>query len=121
MFHHCTDVSFGKKNLLINSDALSAKIKHMAKFPSVQYLFYVLTLLDFASNRSWPSTLRWLRRHDHFDRHFVILPEERRWCDLDFLESSNEHIPFDLLDGNDAEAVYRNHVNALRVEYKRTE
>ena len=39
----------------------------------------------------------------------------------DFLESTDNRIPFDLLDETEAETVFRNHVNGLRAEYRKLE
>ena len=71
--------------------------------------------------RSWPSVCRWLQRQDVFDQLFVVTSEELPWHCSDLIDSDDPRIPFDLLDCPAAETCFRNHVNALRAEQKRTE
>ena len=65
--------------------------------------------------------MRWIQRQDHFDQCFVNIPEGGPWQQSDYIESNNERIPFDLLESNEAENCFRDHVNMLRAEHKRSE
>ena len=40
---------------------------------------------------------------------------------MDFLDSADSRIPFDVLDSNEAETVFKNHVNALQAELEMRE
>jgi hypothetical protein len=75
----------------------------------------------FFMSRSWYSTLLWLKRQPFFDEFFVLLPENSSWKDAVHLESRDDRIPFDLLEISEAENVFRNHVNLLRVEQRKLE
>ena len=77
--------------------------------------------------RSWPSILRWLLRQDYYTKYFIQLPEDDcPWYLGNYVERSaapgeDLAIPHDLLDSPDAELVFREHVDTLRAEYRRTE
>ena len=66
--------------------------------------------------------MRWLPRQDFYERYFVnVGDEETPWYLTDILESNETRIPFDLLDSEEAEICFRNHVNVLRQHHKRSE
>ena len=72
-------------------------------------------------HRSWPSVSRWLSRQDYFDKYFRRVPEGSAWQDPDQLESDDPRIPYDVLETNEAENCYRNHVTTLRQQQRRQE
>ena len=65
--------------------------------------------------------MRWFQRQDFFEKYFVVIPEDGSWMDPDYLESDDPRIPVDVLDANDAEDCFRQHVTSLRQQYKRQE
>lgn len=66
----------------------------------------------------WPSVQRRIQEHPDFHQYFFECPEDIPWTECDI---GHNHIPFDVLDSNEAETVYRNHVNALQQDQKKLE
>ncbi|ESO03014.1 hypothetical protein HELRODRAFT_173861 [Helobdella robusta] len=81
----------------------------------------VLPNFDAVADKSWYSMLLWLKKHDKFMSHFVVLPDNMQWMDSALLDRNDGRIPLDLLETHQAELVYRNYVNHLRVEKRKIE
>ena len=65
--------------------------------------------------------LMWLQRQDFFSDYFVVPPPDQTWKDEPLLDSGDDRLPWDLVQTNEAELVYRNHLNVLRAERRRLE
>lgn len=70
----------------------------------------------------WLSIQQCISEHPDFERYFLRCHEDLPWSEnLDLLDSADSRIPFDVLDSNEAETVYKNHVNALQAELEMRE
>ena len=65
--------------------------------------------------------MRWLCRQDYFDKYFRRVPDGSSWQESDQLDSDDPRIPYDVLETNEAENCYRNHVTTLRQKQRRHE
>jgi hypothetical protein len=75
-------------------------------------------------NLDWENIQIYLRNHLDFDQYFFDSTEQNvSWADLsDFSDYDEENrIPFDILDTQEAETVFKNHLNKLQQEQKRLE
>lgn len=75
-------------------------------------------------NLDWENIQIFLRNHLDFDQYFFDSAEQNvSWMDLsDFSDYDEENrIPFDILDTQEAETVFKNHLNKLQQEQKRLE
>ncbi|XP_064634058.1 rho GTPase-activating protein 190-like isoform X4 [Lineus longissimus] len=70
------------------------------------------------SSRNWLECQETLRTHASYDEHLVDASHVQ-WRDSDHLDSLDVRIPFDLLDEEEAEAVFTRHVKALHDEQRR--
>uniref|UniRef100_A0A336MBI5 CSON013759 protein n=1 Tax=Culicoides sonorensis TaxID=179676 RepID=A0A336MBI5_CULSO len=72
------------------------------------------------TDTEWNAVLRWLRNNMDFDQYFYendTLP----WTDLSDDDEIENRIPFDVLQTEEAETVFKNHINLLQREQKRLE
>ncbi|KAK6631018.1 hypothetical protein RUM44_003190 [Polyplax serrata] len=78
---------------------------------------------DLSSLRDcdWATVQRHMQEHPDFHQYFFECPEDIPWTECDLEEIGHNQIPFDVLDSNEAETVYKNHVNALQQDLKRLE
>lgn len=78
---------------------------------------------DLSSLRDcdWATVQRHMQEHPDFHQYFFECPEDIPWTECDLEEIGHNQIPFDVLDSNEAETVYKNHVNALQQDRKRLE
>lgn len=83
----------------------------------VQYLTVMLVFY-----RDWLSIQQRISEHPEFDRYFLRCNEDIPWSEnTELLDSADTRIPFDVLDSNEAETVFKNHVNALQAELEMRE
>ncbi|CAG2055860.1 unnamed protein product [Timema podura] len=71
--------------------------------------------------RDWPAVQLRIKEHPDFLQYFYECPEDVTWTECDLNDVSETRIPFDVLDTNEAETVFKNHINALQQEEKRLE
>ncbi|CAB4058760.1 ARHGAP5 [Lepeophtheirus salmonis] len=65
-----------------------------------------------------------IREHPDFDHWFIEYPEDTTWMEADLFdggESTENRIPYDILEMPEAENVYKNHLNQLHANQKRLE
>jgi hypothetical protein len=60
-----------------------------------------------------------IRDHPDFGHFFVEYPEDTDWMEADLFDgdSSENRIPFAILEMPDAETVFRNHLNQLHAQH----
>ena len=88
------------------------------------FLYFLLFSLDNNSVfRDWIIVQQRIREHQDFDRWFVEYPEDTTWMEANLFDgdSSENRIPFDVLDSTEAETVYKNLLNQLNAEQDRYE
>ena len=73
--------------------------------------------------RDWIIVQQRIREHQDFGRWFVEYPEDTTWMEANLFDgdSSENRIPFDVLDSTEAETVYKNLLNQLNAEHNRFE
>lgn len=81
-----------------------------------------LNTVNIEIDGDWNAVRSYIKNHIDFEQYFFEC-EQAPWTDLsDVSECEDEtRIPFDVLDTNDAENVFKNHVSALQQEQKRLE
>ena len=62
-----------------------------------------------------------IQNHEEFDKYFMEAPEDMPWTELDLIETTDERIPYDLLDTAEAETAFKNHINGLKQQQRRLE
>jgi hypothetical protein len=74
-------------------------------------------------NTDWETIQAYLRNHIDYDQYFFDSPHQASWTELsDFSDMEEENrIPWDVLDTQEAETVFKNHINKLQQEQKRLE
>lgn len=72
------------------------------------------------TDTEWNAVIHWLRTNMDFSQ-FFFENENSSWADLSDDEENENRIPFDVLQTEEAEAVFRNHINVLQREQKRLE
>ncbi|XP_023343064.1 rho GTPase-activating protein 190 isoform X13 [Eurytemora carolleeae] len=81
--------------------------------------------LENSQNKPWDWMLIQdrIKEHPDFDRWFVEYPEDTTWMEANLFDgdASEHRIPFDVLDSTEAETVYKNLLNKLHAEQKRSE
>ena len=72
--------------------------------------------------RDWLTIQQRISELPDFDRYFIRCNDGIPWTEnMDLLDSTDSRIPFDVLDSNEAETVFKNHVNALQAELEMRE
>ena len=73
--------------------------------------------------RGWPNVQRWLRTQQFYSECFLDASDSGvPWQLSDVIDDTSEQrIPFDLLDSSEAESVYRGHIQQLREQYRKSE
>ncbi|XP_071750033.1 rho GTPase-activating protein 190 isoform X5 [Lepeophtheirus salmonis] len=72
----------------------------------------------------WGLVKERIREHPDFDHWFIEYPEDTTWMEADLFdggESTENRIPYDILEMPEAENVYKNHLNQLHANQKRLE
>lgn len=109
----------------LREDNLSKRLQqYMETFAcSLQDLIPDINTLNIEIDSDWNSVRNYLKSHIDFEQYFFDTGEHSAWTELsDVSDNEDENrIPFDVLDTNEAETVFKNHVNALQQEQKRLE
>ena len=85
-------------------------------------LLVSLSVCVFSPRREWLWAQQRISEHPDAERYFVRSPDDLPWTEnLDLLEAAESRLPFDALDCAEAEAVWRNHVNALHAQLEMRE
>ena len=71
--------------------------------------------------RSWYAVVSWLQRQEFFCQYFMLVQDGCCWTNPAYLENSDDRIPSDLLQSQEAESVFRTYVHKLRQEHRKTE
>lgn len=61
-----------------------------------------------------------VRQHPDFDHFFIEYPEDTTWMEADLFDgdTSENRIPYAVLEMPDAETVFKNHLNHLHAHQK---
>ncbi|CAC5425486.1 ARHGAP5 [Mytilus coruscus] len=76
------------------------------------------------NDKPWSGCQRYIADHPDYDTYFVeVAPGDESWkSKQDFVENYSElRIPFDLLNSSDAEKCFRNHLDNLQAEYRKSQ
>jgi len=65
--------------------------------------------------------ISWLQRQDFYGQYFILIQDGCCWTDAVFLESTDDRVPSDLLQSQEAESVFRSYVHKLRQEHRKME
>ncbi|KAK7491424.1 hypothetical protein BaRGS_00017253 [Batillaria attramentaria] len=87
-------------------------------------LRHYLPSLDVVGERSWVTVQRSMQTHPDFSSHFVEVcqPGESWKTTEEFLDNNEEkRIPFDLLNSQEAENCFRNHLSELQARRRKKE
>nr|CAD7452908.1 unnamed protein product [Timema tahoe] len=96
--------------------------KHFMRLTTREPLCLVtISLNETKQILDWPAVQLRIKEHPDFLQYFYECPEDVTWTECDLNDVSETRIPFDVLDTNEAETVFKNHVNALQQEEKRLE
>ncbi|XP_063868036.1 rho GTPase-activating protein 190-like isoform X19 [Scylla paramamosain] len=105
----------------LKEEYLQRKVEgYMDLLPSILREFF--PDLQSLEDGDWLSIQQRISEHPEFDRYFLRCNEDIPWSEnTDLLDSADTRIPFDVLDSNEAETVFKNHVNALQAELEMRE
>ncbi|XP_052064008.1 rho GTPase-activating protein 190-like isoform X6 [Mytilus californianus] len=76
------------------------------------------------NDKPWSGCQRYIADHPDYDTYFIeVAPGDESWkSKQDFVENYSElRIPFDLLNSSDAEKCFRNHLDNLQAEYRKSQ
>lgn len=108
--------------LLRDEQVRQREHRYLQQLPRL--LRHYLPSLDVVAERSWATLQRSMQSHPDFSGHFVEVcqPGETWKTTEDFLDNGEEkRIPFDLLNSQEAETCFRNHLNELQARRKKKE
>ncbi|KAG7155075.1 Rho GTPase-activating protein 190-like 1, partial [Homarus americanus] len=105
----------------LKDEYLQRKVEaYMDMLPSILREFF--PDLQSLEDGDWLSIQQRISEHPDFDRYFLRCNEDIPWSEnAELLDSADTRIPFDVLDSNEAETVFKNHVNALQAELEMRE
>ncbi|XP_042873149.1 rho GTPase-activating protein 190-like isoform X27 [Penaeus japonicus] len=105
----------------LKDEYLQRKVEaYMDMLPSILREFF--PDLQSLEDGDWLSIQQRISEHPDFDRYFLRCNKDIPWSEnTDLLDSADTRIPFDVLDSNEAETVFKNHVNALQAELEMRE
>ncbi|XP_064079322.1 rho GTPase-activating protein 190-like isoform X2 [Macrobrachium nipponense] len=105
----------------LKDEYLQRKVEaYMDMLPSILRDFF--PDIPSLEDGDWLSIQQRICDHPDFDRYFIRCNEDIPWSEnTDLLDSADTRIPFDVLDSNEAETVFKNHVNALQAELEMRE
>ncbi|XP_069168263.1 rho GTPase-activating protein 190 isoform X36 [Procambarus clarkii] len=105
----------------LKDEYLQRKVEaYMDMLPSILREFF--PDLQSLEDGDWLSIQQRISEHPDFDRYFLRCNEDIPWSEnTELLDSADTRIPFDVLDSNEAETVFKNHVNALQAELEMRE
>ncbi|KAK4312268.1 hypothetical protein Pmani_016281 [Petrolisthes manimaculis] len=105
----------------LKEEYLQRKVEgYMDLLPSILRNFF--PDLPSLEDGDWLSIQQRISEHPEFDQYFLRVNEDVHWSEnTDLLDSPDTRIPFEVLDSNEAETVFRNHVNALQAELEMRE
>lgn len=89
---------------------------------ALQDLIPDVNTLNMEASDDWNSVRGYLKQHIDFDQYFFEC-DRAAWTELSDVSDAEDEsrMPFDVLETNEAETVFKNHVNALQQEQKRLE
>ncbi|KAL1491496.1 hypothetical protein ABEB36_012085 [Hypothenemus hampei] len=93
--------------------------RYMEMLPEV--LHDLIPGFNSLQDTDWQSIQQYIKNHPNFSQYFFERPEDMPWSECVGSDSEETRIPFDVLDSNEAETVFKNHVNLLQQEQKRME
>uniref|UniRef100_T1J1J5 Rho GTPase-activating protein 190 n=1 Tax=Strigamia maritima TaxID=126957 RepID=T1J1J5_STRMM len=98
---------------------LKKKQSYLEDLPEV--LQVMLPDLKSVDDGDWGTVRQQIRENNNFNEYFVEAADDMPWHESELVDSVDARIPFDLLDDSESEMCYRNHVNNLEADQKRTE
>ncbi|XP_047740430.1 rho GTPase-activating protein 190 isoform X12 [Hyalella azteca] len=112
----CAAKLFRRHTRKLKDEFLQRKVEsYMDLLPSILREFF--PNLRSLQDGEWLTIQQRISEHPDFERYFLRCHEDLPWTEnLELLDSADSRIPFDVLDSNEAETVYKNHVNALQAE-----
>ncbi|XP_047740422.1 rho GTPase-activating protein 190 isoform X3 [Hyalella azteca] len=117
----CAAKLFRRHTRKLKDEFLQRKVEsYMDLLPSILREFF--PNLRSLQDGEWLTIQQRISEHPDFERYFLRCHEDLPWTEnLELLDSADSRIPFDVLDSNEAETVYKNHVNALQAELEMRE
>lgn len=116
---------FRRHQKKLREDYQSKKLqRYLDAFISVLHeILPDLNAINIDLNTDWETIHSFLRNHIDFDQYFFDSPHQATWTELsDFSDMEEENrIPFDVLDTQEAELVFKKHMTNLQQEQKRLE
>ena len=97
------------------------EVSFIKKLPDA--LQHFLPDLTTINDKSWLGCQQFIAHHQDFDDYFIEIPDVDSWkLQSDFVDNHSEtRIPYDLLNSSDAENCFRNHLNALQAEHRKSQ
>lgn len=106
----------------LRDDHLNKKLhQYLDKFAlALEYLLPDISALNISDDDAWECARNYLQNHIEFEQYFFECPQAT-WTELlDMDAAENElRIPFDVLETNEAETVFRNYLNSVQQDKKK--
>ncbi|XP_033150187.1 rho GTPase-activating protein 190 isoform X5 [Drosophila busckii] len=106
----------------LRDDHLNKKLhQYLDKFAlALEYLLPDISALNISDDDAWECARNYLQNHIEFEQYFFECPQAT-WTELvDMDEAEDEsRIPFDVLETNEAETVFRNYLNSVQQDKKK--
>ncbi|KRG06900.1 rho GTPase-activating protein 190 isoform X3 [Drosophila mojavensis] len=120
--HEAGQKLFRRHMKKLRDDHLNKKLhQYLDKFAlALEYLLPDISALNISDDDAWECARNYLQNHIEFDQYFYEFPQVS-WTDfLDMDVPDDEtRIPFDVLETNEAETVFRNYLNSVQQDKKK--
>ncbi|XP_032594517.1 rho GTPase-activating protein 190 isoform X3 [Drosophila grimshawi] len=120
--HEAGQKLFRRHMKKLRDDHLNKKLhQYLDKFAlALEYLLPDISVLNIIDDDPWECARNFLQNHMEFEQYFFECPQAT-WTELlDMDEADDEaRIPFDVLETNEAETVFRNYLNSVQQDKKK--
>ncbi|XP_030568711.1 rho GTPase-activating protein 190 isoform X1 [Drosophila novamexicana] len=120
--HEAGQKLFRRHMKKLRDDHLNKKLhQYLDKFAlALEYLLPDIGALNISDDDAWECARNYLQNHIEFEQYFFECPQAT-WTELlDMDEAEDEaRIPFDVLETNEAETVFRNYLNSVQQDKKK--
>ncbi|XP_034490077.1 rho GTPase-activating protein 190 isoform X2 [Drosophila innubila] len=120
--HEAGQKLFRRHMKKLRDDHLNKKLhQYLDKFAlALEYLLPDISALNISDDDAWECARNYLQTHIEFEQYFFECPQAT-WTELlDMDEAEDEsRIPFDVLETNEAETVFRNYLNSVQQDKKK--
>ncbi|KAH8387849.1 hypothetical protein KR093_009865 [Drosophila rubida] len=120
--HEAGQKLFRRHMKKLRDDHLNKKLhQYLDKFAlALEYLLPDISALNISDDDAWECARNYLQNHIEFEQYFFECPQAT-WTELlDMDEAEDEaRIPFDVLETNEAETVFRNYLNSVQQDKKK--